>query len=91
MELNLKKNDLVNFNMAKRAGAAVLLVADIDRGGVFAATIGAFHLLTPAERRLLGGFIINKFRGDPSPVRGGRDHHRAPHPAPRPGGGALRR
>ena len=66
MELNLKKNDLVNFNMAKKAGAAVLLVADIDRGGVFAATIGAFHLLTPGERRMLKGFIINKFRGDPA-------------------------
>ena len=64
VELNLKKNDLVNFSMAKRAGAAVLLVADIDRGGVFAATIGAFHLLTQAERRMLQGFIINKFRGD---------------------------
>jgi adenosylcobyric acid synthase len=64
VELNLKQNDLVNFNMARRAGAAVLLVADIDRGGVFAATIGAFHLLTAGERRLLKGFIINKFRGD---------------------------
>ena len=64
VELNLKKNDLVNFRMAKKAGAAVLLVADIDRGGIFAATIGSFHLLTPAERRLLAGFIINKFRGD---------------------------
>ncbi|OHE24592.1 MAG: cobyric acid synthase CobQ, partial [Syntrophobacterales bacterium RIFOXYC2_FULL_60_23] len=64
VELNLKKNDLVNFSMAKKAGAAVLLVADIDRGGVFAATIGAFHLLTPSERRMLRGFIINKFRGD---------------------------
>ncbi len=66
VELNLKKNDLVNFNMAKKAGAAVLLVADIDRGGVFAATIGSFHLLTRGERRLLAGFIINKFRGDPA-------------------------
>jgi adenosylcobyric acid synthase len=66
VELNLKQNDLVNFSMAKRAGAAVVLVADIDRGGVFAATIGAFHLLTPGERRLLRGFIINKFRGDPA-------------------------
>ncbi|MGA8571138.1 MAG: cobyric acid synthase [Desulfobaccales bacterium] len=64
VELNLKKNDLVNFSMAKRGGAAVLLVADIDRGGIFAATIGAFHLLTPSERRMLKGFIINKFRGD---------------------------
>jgi adenosylcobyric acid synthase len=64
VELNLKRHDLVNFAMAKRAAAAVLLVADIDRGGVFAATIGAFHLLTPGERRLLKGFIINKFRGD---------------------------
>ncbi len=66
VELNLKKNDLVNFNMARKTGAAVCLVADIDRGGVFAATIGSFMLLTPAERRLLQGFIINKFRGDPA-------------------------
>jgi adenosylcobyric acid synthase len=66
VELNLKKNDLVNFSMARKAGAAVCLVADIDRGGVFAATIGSFKLLTPAERRLLKGFIINKFRGDPA-------------------------
>jgi adenosylcobyric acid synthase len=65
VELNLKKNDLVNFSMAIKAGAAVILVADIDRGGVFAATIGSFHLLTPRERRHLSGFIINKFRGDP--------------------------
>ncbi len=66
VELNLKANDLVNFQMARRADAQVILVADIERGGVFAATIGAFHLLTPSERRRLQGFIINKFRGDPA-------------------------
>ncbi len=71
VELNLKQNDLVNFNMAKKAGAAVILVADIDRGGVFAATIGSYHLLTAGERRLLSGFIINKFRGDPELFREG--------------------
>jgi adenosylcobyric acid synthase len=66
VELNLKKTDLVNFRIARRVNAAVILVADIDRGGIFAATIGTFHLLTRAERRLLAGFIINKFRGDSS-------------------------
>jgi adenosylcobyric acid synthase len=65
VELNLRKSDLVNFAMAKKAGAAAVLAADIDRGGVFAATIGSFRLLTPSERRLLHGFVINKFRGDP--------------------------
>ena len=71
VELNLRKSDLVNFSMAKRAGAAALLTADIDRGGVFAATIGSFHLLTRTERRLLAGFIINRFRGDPELFREG--------------------
>lgn len=71
VELNLKQSDLVNFAMARRAGAAVILVADIERGGVFAATIGAFHLLTRSERLRLQGFVINKFRGDPELFREG--------------------
>jgi adenosylcobyric acid synthase len=71
VELNLRRNDLVNFFMAKKTGAAALLAADIDRGGVFAATIGSFGLLTRTERRLLQGFIINRFRGDPALFREG--------------------
>jgi len=64
-EMNLKDNDLVNFQMAKAAGARCVLVADIDRGGIFAQIIGSMELMTPEERELTVGFIINKFRGDP--------------------------
>jgi adenosylcobyric acid synthase len=63
--MNLKSNDLVNFQMARAADAACILVGDIDRGGVFAQIIGSCHLMTPKERRMTAGFIINKFRGDP--------------------------
>ena len=63
-EINLRANDLVNFAMAKRAQAPCVLVADIDRGGVFAQVIGSMHLMTPSERKLTAGFLINKFRGD---------------------------
>ncbi|MFH1057915.1 MAG: cobyric acid synthase [Pseudomonadota bacterium] len=65
-ELNLKRHDLVNMAMARRAGANVLLAADIDAGGVFAQAIGSIALLTPGERRLIKGIAINKFRGDPA-------------------------
>ena len=65
-EVNLKKHDLVNLAMARRAGAKAILVADIDAGGVFAQVAGTLSLVTPSERRLVCGVVINKFRGDPA-------------------------
>ena len=63
-EINLREVDLVNMSMAIHADAAVILVADIDRGGVFASIYGTVMLMTPQERKHLKGVIINKFRGD---------------------------
>lgn len=63
-ELNLQKSDLVNMPMAEYADAAVFLVADIDRGGVFASVYGSIMLQKPEWRKLIKGIIINKFRGD---------------------------
>lgn len=63
-ELNLKDTDLVNLPMARHANADVILVADIDRGGVFASAYGSVALQTPEDRKCIKGIIVNKFRGD---------------------------
>ncbi|WP_235693146.1 cobyric acid synthase [Deinococcus aquaedulcis] len=65
-EVNLRDSDIVNMRVAREVGAAVLLAADIDRGGAFAHLLGTWHCLIPEERALLRGFILNRFRGDPA-------------------------
>ena len=71
-ELNLRSTDLVNLPMARHAKADVILVGDIDRGGVFASVYGSIALQTPEDRQLIKGIIINKFRGDMKLFEDGR-------------------
>lgn len=72
-EINLKTADIVNMGMAKMVGAPVLLVGDIDRGGVFAQLYGTVELLEPKERAMVKATVINKFRGDVSILQSGLD------------------
>jgi adenosylcobyric acid synthase len=70
-EINLRAGDYVNMGLAQRFSLPVLVVGDIDRGGVFASLFGTHALLDDADRSLLRGFVINKFRGDIDLLRPG--------------------
>ncbi|MFW5790685.1 MAG: cobyric acid synthase [Bacillota bacterium] len=73
-EVNLKDKDLVNMKAAEIADAPVILIADIERGGVFGSIIGTLELLEPTERERIKGIIINKFRGNPERFKEGQQY-----------------
>ena len=70
-EINLRKNDLANMGLARAASLPVLLVGDIDRGGLFASLYGTLALLSPEDQAHIVGFLVNKFRGDPAVLEPG--------------------
>jgi adenosylcobyric acid synthase len=73
VEVNLRDRDIVNMHVARLADAPVLLVGDIDRGGVFAAFVGTMELLEPGDRARVAAFVVNKFRGDLALLKPGLD------------------
>jgi len=75
-EVNLKHHDIVNMHMARYARAAVLLVGDIDRGGVFASFVGTMEVLAEWERSLVAGFVVNRFRGKKDLLDGALEYTR---------------
>jgi adenosylcobyric acid synthase len=72
-EINLRADDLVNMGLARAVGLPVVVVGDIDRGGVFASLFGTLALLDRADQALVAGFLVNKFRGDPAILAPGLD------------------
>jgi adenosylcobyric acid synthase len=72
-EINLRDRDIANMGFAEAIDCPVILVADIDRGGVFASLVGTLELLSPSERKRIQGFVINRFRGDVSLLQPGLD------------------
>jgi adenosylcobyric acid synthase len=72
-EINLRADDLVNMGLARAAALPVVVVGDIDRGGVFASLFGTLALLDAADQTLVTGFLVNKFRGDPAILTPGLD------------------
>ena len=65
-EVNLRANDIANMGFARAAQVPVVLIGDIDRGGVIAALVGTHAVLDAADAAMIGGFIVNRFRGDPA-------------------------
>ena len=81
-EINLRATDIANMGLARAAGLPVIVVGDIDRGGVFAAMHGTLALLEPADQALVAGFVINKFRGAPRAARAGSPDAARAHRTP---------
>ncbi len=78
-EVNLRANDIANMGFARAADAPVVLIGDIDRGGVIASLCGTQAVIDPEDGKLIVGFIVNKMRGDPTLVRNGHEFRGRAH------------